>query len=111
VSNIRNLRKQVAELRSQMRVGSIVATMPDGGTITFPANETTVPRLVLRAFQRAPSRVPGDASPEPPPEPRLDEAIDLILQAEHVRWPDPEDENVPAMLRDLLDMGVGAAGS
>lgn len=103
MSNIRNLRKQVAELRAQVRVGAITLTMPDGGTITFPARSDTVPRLVLRVFNRL-----GKGGNELPPEPRLDEAIGLILQAESIRWPDPEDEGTPALLRKLLDMAAGA---
>ncbi len=103
MSNLRNLRKQVAELRAQMRVGSIVATMPDGSTVTFPAKGDTVVRLVLRAFNKL-----GSHPPEPAP--RLDEAIGLILQAEAVRWPDPDEGDVTATLRKLRDMAADAAG-
>ncbi len=53
-----------------------------------------------------------NASGEPyelDPEPRLDEAIGLILQAESIRWPDPEEEGTPALLMNLLYMEAGAA--
>lgn len=100
----RNLHTRLVRLEQRIATaGSIVLTMPDGGTITLPANDASIARLAMRAFRRAPNRGPGVDTPQPPPEPRLDEAINLILQAEHVRWPDPEAEHVTALLRDLLD--------
>jgi hypothetical protein len=103
VSNVRNIRRQVADLRAKVFAGSIRLSMPDGGEVVFPAKSDTVPRLVLRAFERAGGTTNFRGEPcELRPAPRLDEAIALILQAESISWPGPEDENVPALLRDLL---------
>lgn len=107
MSNIRNIRKQVAELRRQVHADSIVLTMPDGGTITFPAKEDTTLRLALRAMTRKHHALYGtDAQGKPyelPPSPRLDEAIGLILQAESARWPSLEDDSMPGLLRGFLE--------
>lgn len=96
MSNIRNLRRQVVELRRQVHASRIVLFMPDGSEVSFPDRGDAAPRLITRAFARLGYKLNGHESP---PEPRLDEALCLVLEAVEVRSPIPE---LQAVVRGLL---------
>ncbi len=84
------------ELRRQVHASRIVLFMPDGSEVSFPDRGDAAPRLITRAFARLGDKLNGHESP---PEPRLDEALDLVLQAVEVRSPVPELQTV---VRELL---------
>lgn len=113
MSNIRNIRRQIAELRRQVGASRIVLSMPDGGEVSFPdRGDAATARLVVRAFTRLGDKLNGYESP---PEPRLDEALALVVGAVEVRSPVP---GLQATARRLLEMasdsqpeGSGAPGA
>lgn len=112
MSNIRNIRRQVADLRAKVNSSRVVLSMPDGSKVSFLDRGDAAPRLIMRAFARLGDKLNGGESP---PESRLDEALALVVGAVEVRSSVP---GLQAVTRDLVRMasdsqpeGSGAPGA
>ena len=99
MSNLRNLRRDITEMRSKLYAGSVACEMPDGQTATLPCGPTTLLKLTTYAMRLKHAEIEC-AEPPAPPSDRYQPSLELIRQAEQIRA--PGGCNMTDLLSDLL---------